>query len=282
MEDHRRQFRIGRMAKVLDVSRSGYYLWRRRKKCNRAISNERLVQAIRKSFEESKETYGSPRVTDDLKDSGIFCSENRVARLMKVNGIAVKQKCRFRVTTDSNHSYPVAANLLQQNFNTDRPNKVWVSDITYIPTRHGWQYLALIEDLFSRKVVGWSVSDRLKQELVLDAFTRALKQRNPSDGLIIHSDRGVQYASDRFRHILQRHSFKQSMSAKGNCYDNAVSESMFATFKKEIGKFGKFGTLEETKSLIFEYLEVFYNRRRKHSTLGYMSPEEFEKNFNNP
>ena len=277
MEDHRNQFRIGIMARVLGVSRSGYYTWRKRGKSKAATANDQLLVDLRQSFEQSRGTYGSPRITADLKSLGIRCSENRVARLMNVNGIAVKQRRRFKITTDSRHNHPVAANLLQQNFSVDRPNKVWVSDITYIQSLYGWQYLALVEDLYSRKTVGWAVSDRLKQELVLEALNRAVKQRNPEEGLIVHSDRGVQYAADRFRHLLQQHGFKQSMSEKGNCYDNAVAESMFATLKKEIINFGKFGTLEETKSLIFEYLEVFYNRKRKHSTLGYLSPEEYEK-----
>ena len=277
MEDHRNQFRIGIMARVLGVSRSGYYTWRRRGKSQTAISNDRLIVNIRQSFDGSHGTYGSPRITADLKSRGIRCSENRVARLMNINGIAVKQKRRFRITTDSRHNYPVAPNLLQQNFKANRPNRVWVSDITYISSPNGWQYLAVVKDLFSRRTVGWAVSDRLKQELVLEAFIKAIKQRNPQQGLIVHTDRGVQFAADRFRMILQQHGFRQSMSAKGNCYDNAVVESMFATLKKEIINFGNFGTLEETKSLIFEYLEVFYNRKRLHSTLGYVSPEEYEK-----
>lgn len=282
MEDYRHQYRLVRMAHVLGVSRSGYYAWRTREQSKRSLSNTFLLDEIKRVFKESQDTYGSPRITADLQDRGISCSENRVARLMNVNGIQAKHQRRFKGTTDSRHHFPVAANLLQRDFTVDRPNRVWVSDITYLRAPGGWQYLALIKDLFHKGTVGWAVSDRLKSDLVIQAFEMACRRRQPEAGLIFHSDRGVQYASDQFRRLLNTYKFQQSMSGKGNCYDNAVAESMFATLKKEIGQFGRFGSLQETKSLIFEYLEVFYNRKRRHSALGYMTPDEFEKQFNNP
>ena len=280
MEAHRGVYRVVVMARVLEVSCSGYYAWRKRPPSRRSRANEALLQDIRRVFKASRGTYGSPRVSMALKAEGTACGMSRVARLMRANGIRAERKRRFKATTDSGHAYPVAENLLQQNFTADRPNRVWVSDITYLSTPTGWQYLALVKDLYHKKAVGWAVSDRLKSDLVIRALEMACLQRQPEAGLILHSDRGVQYASDAFRHLLNKHGIVQSMSGKGNCYDNAVAESMFATLKREIVNFGRFGTLEETRSLIFEYLELFYNRKRRHSALGYLTPDEFEKQIN--
>lgn len=263
------------------MSRGGYYAWRTRKPSRRTKINEVLQEEIERIFDESKRTYGSPRITVELKVQGIRCSENRVARIMAAHGIAAQQKRRFKRTTDSRHNYPVATNLLNQDFHVDKSNRVWVSDITYLSTPNGWQYLALFKDLHNRGIVGWALSGSLSSDLVIEALLKAIQRRKPSTDLIIHSDRGVQYASDCFRHLLQSYGIKQSMSRKGNCYDNAVAESMFATLKREIVNWGQFGTLEETKSLIFEYLEVFYNRKRRYSTLGNLTPEEFEHKFSN-
>ena len=235
-----------------------------------------MDQVIRKEHRRSRERYGSPRIAKELEARGVKCSENRVARRMRLSGIVAKTRRRFKVTTRSKHNYPVTYNLINQNFNTERPDQTWVSDITYVWTSEGWLYLAVILDLFSRQAVGWSMSHSLSQELALKAFRQALWRRSPGSGVIFHSDQGVQYACQAFRDLLKEHKFVQSMSNKGNCYDNAVAESFFHTLKTELVYFESYQTRDEARKSIFEYIEIFYNRQRRHSTLGYLSPVNFE------
>jgi len=277
MHDHRHKFRMVKMAKVLDVSLSGYYAWRKRKKSNRKKENDNLLIAIRDIFHEGRKTYGSPSITIELNRRGISCGKNRVARLMKNNGIYAVTKRRFKVTTDSRHKEPIAENLLKKGVIIQRPNRIWVSDITYIWTRERWMYLSVILDLYSRTIVGWSMRKHLRKELVTEALHMAYNSRKPAPGLVFHSDRGVQYASEAVRSFLSGHGFHQSMSGKGNCYDNAYAESFFHTLKTELIYQNNYRTREDAKQDIFEYIEVFYNRKRRHSALGYISPEQFEK-----
>tara|TARA_B100001964_G_scaffold234571_1_gene293399 strand:- start:1171 stop:2034 length:864 start_codon:yes stop_codon:yes gene_type:complete len=274
--EQRSEFGVERMCRVLGVSKSGYYSYDKRYKSNREQENELLLEQIRRIHKKSRQTYGSPRITDELYDNNIRCSKNRVARLMRENGIMAKMKRKFKVTTHSRHTHPVADNLLQQKFTTGGVNKVWVSDITYIWTSEGWLYLSAILDLFSRRIIGWGVSKRLTSNLVTNALRQAIWQRKAEKGLVFHSDRGSQYASSACRDTLKKHGMLQSMSGKGNCYDNAVIESFFHTLKTEMVYFERFRSRSEAKQSIFEYIEVFYNRQRKHSAINYKSPAEFE------
>jgi putative transposase len=264
------------MCRVIGVARSGYYAWRRCKEAARTIENKKLTVEIRALFKQNRETYGSPRVFRSLQRQGYRCGRNRVARLMKAAGLRAVQRPAFRVTTIAG-TRNIAPNRLQQSFVAPVPNRIWTSDITYIPTREGWLYLAVVLDLFSRKIVGWSMQERLEDKLVTAAFNAAWIQRKPSEGLVFHSDRGIQYGSQRFRNLLAIHACLQSMSAKGNCYDNAVTETFFHTLKVELVHRCRFLSRNEARMLIFEYIESFYNRQRLHSTLGYISPEEFEE-----
>ncbi len=276
IEECRSEFVVEKMCLAMNVSRSGYYSWKRRGKSRRALENEKLDQAIREVHKKSSGRYGSPRIAKELEARGVRCSENRVARRMQVSGIVAKTKRRFKVTTRPKHNHPVAYNLVNQNFNTERPDQTWVSDITYVWTREGWLYLAVILDLFSRQVIGWSMSHSLSRELALNAFRQAICRRNPGTGVIFHSDQGVQYACQTFRNLLKEYKFVQSMSNKGNCYDNAVAESFFHTLKTELVYFESYQTRDEARKSIFEYIEIFYNRQRRHSTLDYLSPINFE------
>lgn len=270
-------FEVGLMCKTLRISRSGFYTWLDRPESDRAREDRRLTALIQGAFEESRRTYGSPRVHAVLQHRDVRCGENRVARLMKKHGLRPKLKKKFRVqTTDSNHDNPIAPNLLDQNFEAERPNQIWVSDITYIPTDEGWLYLASTMDLFSRAVVGWSMSASLKAISATASLRMAIERRSPSAGLLHHSDRGVQYTSDEFRKALKNHGMVSSMSRKGNCYDNAVKESFFHTLKTELVVHEHYRTRAEARASIFEYIEAFYNRQRLHSSLGYMSPVDFE------
>ncbi len=279
IEKHRSSFRVEKMCQALKISRSGYYSWRDRPMSSRDLSNEKLDKEIKHIHDKSMGTYGSPRITASLKKQGIVCSENRVAARMRRNTIRAKTKKRFKVTTHSKHKHPVAPNLLNQDFKAYKPNQVWVSDITYLWTREGWLYLCVIVDLFSRKVVGWSMSNNLGCNLALNAFQQALWRNKPGRGLIFHSDRGVQYACNEFSGVLKKYYFIQSMSRKGNCYDNAVAESFFHSLKTELVYFENYQTREEAKNSIFEYIEIYYNRYRLHSTLNYYSPDEFERSW---
>jgi putative transposase len=274
MHDYRSAFRVKKMCRVLNISRSGYYEWKRRPMSIRKKRNNELMNYIRKAYALGRKTYGSPRVTRELKYQGIVCGKNRVARLMRAEGIQAKMKRRYKVTTHSRHTRPIVANLLTGKI-VNASETVWVSDITYIKTYEGWLYLAVVLDIFSRSVVGWSMSERLTDDLTVRALLQALMRRNPHEGLIFHSDRGSQYASRRFKTILSSYRIVQSMSGKGNCYDNAHAESFFGTLKTELGY--RYASRPVARQHIFEYIEVFYNRIRRHSALNYVSPLEYER-----
>ena len=277
IRDHVGQFRVGRMCQVLEVSRSGYHAWRRRAESRRARENRRLLVEIRAIHKGFRQVYGSPRIHAELQAQKIRCGKNRVARLMREDGIQAKQHRKFRpVTTDSNHGLPVAENVLDRQFTASGPDQAWVADITYIPTREGWLYLAAIVDLFSRMVVGWAMGTDLTRHLTIRALRMAVGRRRPGPGLIHHSDRGSQYASNDYQDLLAEHGFRCSMSRKGDCYDNAAMESFFHTLKTEQVHHQHYETRAAARADLFEYVEVFYNRQRRHSHLGYRSPAEFE------
>ncbi len=265
------------LCEVMHVSRSGYYKWFNEKGGKRALSDEKVLEYIREVFAKSRGTYGRRRVTRRLRKLGIVVSERRVGKLMREAGLRAVGTMKFRATTNSKHSRPVAPNLLERNFIMAPLNKAWLSDITYVPTNQGWLYLCVIVDLSSRKIIGWSMRDTMHAEMVTTALRAAFKARRPEPGLIFHSDRGVQYASKEVVNLLVSQQARQSMSRKGDCWDNAVSESVFATLKKELVYRCKFKDREEARLAIFEYIEVFYNRDRDHSALGYLTPEEFER-----
>ena len=248
-----------------------------RKPSQRQIENEMIDAEIREIYDGSKGRYGSPKITIELQERGRKVDKNRVARRMREAGLRSKIRRKYRVTTDSKHQFPVAPNLLARNFTAEVPDKVWVSDITYLATRSGWLYLTVIIDLFSRMVVGWALSSSLSHEMVVAALKRAVRKRHPGKGLVFHSDRGVQYACTDFRKELSEHGFIQSMSRKGNCWDNAVAESFFGIMKTELVYHEKYEGHQDTLHSIFEYIEAFYNRERRHSTLGYLCPVEYEK-----
>jgi len=266
------------MCRVLEVSRSGYYKFKNRSKSTQRVENEKLLIEIRRVFAGNNSNYGSPRIWNELNNvQGIRCSENRVARLMRVNGIVAVQRRKFRVTTDSKHNYPVWPNVLQRQFIVEKPNRIWVFDITYVWTSEGWLYVAVVIDLFSRGIVGLAMDKTIAVTLTIRAMQQAILRRNPDKGLICHSDRGSQYAGNDFKAILAKHEFIGSMSRKGDCWDNAVAESFFHTLKVELVYKYRFRTREEAKRKIFEYVELYYNRRRSHSTIDYLSPFEFER-----
>ena len=272
---HRSEFRVEKMCQVLKISKSGYYSWLKAPESQRQKENNQLKEKIVEIHTQTKGRYGSPRLKAMLKREGYQVSHNRVARLMKEIGIRAKARKHKIRTTDSSHRLPVAKNKLNRKFDVNKPNSVWCSDITYVATAEGWLYLCIFLDLYSRKVVGWSMRPDLKADLATEALDMAVVNRQPKQEVMIHSDRGVQYAAENFRGILDRYGFVQSMSRKGDCWDNACSESFFNTLKRE-GCDTIFTNRAEAKTAIFEYIEVFYNRQRLHSTLGYLSPEEFE------
>jgi transposase InsO family protein len=274
---HQAGFPVEVLCDVLGVSRSGYYAWRDRPPGAAAVRRGQLVEQIRQAHAEARSVYGSPRVHRELKARGVACCENTVAKLMRAHGIRSKAVRRFVPrTTDSRHDRPTADNVLAREFDPDRPDTVWAADITYIPTAAGWLYLAAVVDLCSRKVVGWATADHLRAELPAEALRTALTHRRPAGALLHHSDRGVQYASDAYQSLLAAHGLEPSMSRKGNCWDNAVVESFFSTLKRELVHHEHYADHEQARRSLFEYIEVFYNRRRRHSTLGYRSPAEFE------
>ena len=275
IDRYRSLYRVEKMCRILQVSRSSYYTWKKRGKSMREKANERLVLKIKGIHEKSRKTYGSPRITVALRASGIRCGKNRIARLMRENGIVAKTKRRFKITTDSKHKLPISPNLLNQDFTADAPHKKWTGDITYIWTMQGWMYPPVVLDLFNREIVGWSMRKRITRDIVIDALSMAIQRKRPQKGLIFHSDRGSQYASHEFRKLLKKHHVIQSMSGKGNCYDNAVTESFFHTLKTELVYFETYRTRSEARQSIFEYMEIFYNRFRMHSYLGYVSPVDF-------
>lgn len=276
IKQHSSIHRIEKMCHVFDVAPSSYYSWRMRPESNRKRSNFALLLQIRILHKKSHCTYGSPRITASLHRRGEICGKNRVARLMRENNIRSKMHRKFKATTNSKHNLPVSPNLLCQNFSAQGPNRVWVSDISYVPTNQGWLYLAVVVDLFSRQIVGWATSERITKDLVIQAFLKAMWHRKPGKGLIFHSDRGSQYASLAFQKLLRDWGCLGSMSKKGDCFDNACAESFFHTLKTELVYFENYRTREEARRNIFEYIEVFYNRIRLHSTLGFYSPADFE------
>lgn len=276
IEEHKEVFSVERMCQLWKITRSGYYAWKQRGVGIRQKENQDLLNRIREAYQRGRKVYGSPRITRELKSQGISCGENRVARLMRQMGLQARVPRRWKRTTDSHHPYPVAPNLLQQQFHTKQPNRIWVSDITYIGTREGWLYVAAVLDLYSRKVIGWSMQESLSQQLVLSALRDALRQRPPEAGLIFHSDRGCQYASASMRNLLKVHGIQQSMSGTGNCYDNAVMESFFHSLKTEWVRFQSYATPSHARQSLFDYIEIFYNRVRRHSSVQYYSPNDYE------
>jgi transposase InsO family protein len=264
------------MCRVLGVSASGFYGWKRNPGSSREKENLRLVTHIKAVHKESRKTYGSPRIHAELHSRGIRCGRHRVARLMRQRGIQAKHKRKFKATTDSNHHLPVHENRLNRSFDVESANKSWAADITYIWTREGWLYLAVILDLFSRRIIGWSMQDRLEKQLVIDALLMALGRRQSVAGILHHSDRGSQYASKEYQNLLKEAGISCSMSRKANCWDNAVVESFFSTLKREWVQGKTYRTRTEARADIFYYIETWYNRKRRHSTLGYLSPAEFE------
>lgn len=267
------------MCTTLEVSRSGFYAWLNREPGERSKSDARLLELIRELHKGSRGTYGAPRIHEALKTGGVRCGLNRVARLMRQSGLRSKVTKKFKATTNSKHDHPIAPNLLNQDFKTYSPDTIWVSDITYISTDEGWLYLATTMDLFSRAIVGWSMDSRMTSDLVVSALNMALTARMPMAGLIHHSDRGVQYAAKPVQKLLKANAIECSMSRKGNCYDNAVQESFYHSLKTELVYHEHYRTRDEARASIFDYIEVFYNRERLHSTLGYMSPLQFEAEF---
>jgi putative transposase len=277
IEAHRQEWPVRRLCEALAVSPAGYYAWRRRPRSAQGRRRDALVVEIRAIHAEVKARYGSPRIHAELVARGQACCVNTVAKLMHDHGIAAKTARKFRQTTDSAHDLPVAENLLDRRFDPEEPNERWVADITYIPTREGWLYLAAIEDLYSRMVVGWSMADHLESRLVVDALGMAVQKRLPGAGLLAHSDRGSQYASEHYQRLLAEHGIACSMSRKADCWDNAPMESFFASLKKELVHDADFATRAEARAALFEYIEVFYNGQRRHSSLGYVSPAEYEQ-----
>jgi putative transposase len=277
VKENDRRWPVGVMCRVLRISRSGYYGWKNRPVSRRQQRHEALLSKIRIAHQENRELYGSPRVHRALRIEGETVSRNTVAKLMREANIRAKQRRRFVPrTTDSSHQKPVAGNILARDFTASKPNRKWAADITYVPTDQGWLYVAAILDVYSRKIIGWSMADHMESELVIAALRMALHHRRPGKGLLHHSDRGVQYASDDYMYLLQSHNIQMSMSGKGDCWDNAMMESFWATLKTELIHLKSYTTFSEARQSIFEYIEVFYNRKRLHSSLGYVSPESFE------
>jgi len=277
VKEHRRVWPVGVICRVLGVTRSGFYAWMRRKPSARQLRREDLAKKIIAAHQANPRVYGSPRIHRELVAGGEKVCRHTVARIMSQRRIRARIRRKYVPrTTDSRHQQAVARNVLDRQFNTDRTNSKWVADITYVPTQQGWLYLAVVMDLCSRRIVGWSMADHMRVELAADALKMAIAGRQPADELLHHSDRGVQYASDDYQSLLAEHGIKCSMSKKGDCYDNAVMESFFATLKTELVHEENYATHEQARSSIFEYIEVFYNRNRRHSSLGYLSPEAFE------
>ena len=279
MRDHAALFRVSLLGRVLSVSRSGYYAWRCRSASHRDGENARLLVHIRLVYGRSRGSYGSPRVTEELRDQGFVCNEKRVARLMRVHGIRSKSVRKFRATTDSRHSHPVSPNVVDRSFVADGPNRVWLADLTYIWTGEGWLYLAAVLDMYSRRVVGLATGPRIDGELALRALRQAAGRRQPAPGLVHHSDRGVQYACRAYRKLLSEYRMIGSMSRKGDCWDNAPMESFFGTLKQELVFQRRFATRAEAAARLFEYIEVFYNGQRRHSSLGWLSPVDYERAY---
>ena len=278
--EHAVEYPVRRQCQVLEVAESGYYAWRQGQVSARQQADAQLLDAIQAIYQRNRRLYGSPRIHAELQKQGWRCGRKRVARLMQQAHLtSVRQgRCRFQ-TSDSQHAYPVAINVLDRQFEAQHPNQKWVADITYIPTQVGWLYLAAVLDLFSRRIIGWAMSARCDASLVQNALQMALSQRQPTIDLLHHSDRGSQYAAHDYQALLAQHHITVSMSRKGNCYDNAVMESFFRTLKAECVDLHAFQSRSQARAVIFEFLEVYYNRQRLHSTLGYCTPAAFEAAF---
>lgn len=276
VDAERAEFPVESLCKVVGVSPSGYYAWKTRVPSKRQRDDMVYLAHIRSLFKESNGTYGSPRMHEDLKEEGLAIGRRRTARLMRDNGLKARQKTRFKRTTDSNHNGLIADNLLAQDFSCDGPDQKWGVDISYIWTAEGWLYLAIVLDLFSRRIIGWSVSNRMKKGLAMEALQRAIALRQPEPGVIHHSDRGSQYCSGDYQKLLVNHKFKISMSGKGNCYDNAMVETVFKTIKSELIWRTCFASRRQAENAIGQYIDGFYNPRRRHSSLGYQSPLRYE------
>ena len=265
------------MCRLLGVRRSGFYAWRKRPESERSRVDRQLAVEVRSAFEESQRRYGSPRIHVELRAKGRLVGRHRVARVMRVQRLKARQRRRFVATTDSTHQLPVAPNLVSRNFEASAPNLVWAGDVTFIPTAGGWLYLAVLLDLFSRRIVGWAMSDKNDEALTLAALQMAIDQRNPPKGLIHHTDRGTTYASTEYQDLLRRNGLRCSMSRRGNCLDNAVAESFFSTLKTECTTAMTFPSRDAARRVVLEYIAGFYNPTRRHSTIGYMSPMEYER-----
>jgi putative transposase len=275
IEGQRGSFALEARCKALGVSPSGFACWKRGGGCSKRLNEAQLLTLIRTIHAESKAAYGSPRIWREIKARGLPVGRERVARLMKEHGIRAKHKRRYKATTDSKHALPVAANLLDQRFDTSRPDQTWTADITFIPTGEGWLYLAVVMDLYTRMIVGWSMDARMTRELVISALRMAYFRRRPAAGLVHHSDRGSQYCSHDYQELLEQYGMLASMSRKGNCWDNAPMESFFNSLKNERTHEQRYATREEARQDTFEYIETFYNRSRRHSALGYVSPAQY-------
>jgi len=278
IEEHQDHWPVRLLCATLEVSPAGYYAWRLRPRSTRQQRRDTLLGEVRAIHAQFKARYGSPRVHAELVARGHDCCVNAVAQLMREAGIAAITARKFRcTTTDSDHDLPVAENLLDRQFHPSEANEVWLADITYIPTHEGWLYLAAVEDLYSRRVVGWAMAEHMESRLVVDALAMAVQRRLPDEGLLAHSDRGSQYASEHYQRLLAKHGITCSMSRRADCWDNAPMESFFASLKKELVHGADFATRAEARAAIFEYIEVFYNGQRRHSSLGYVSPAEYEQ-----
>jgi transposase InsO family protein len=277
INEYSKLYSVKQLCQTLGVSTAGFYAWRSRPTSPQQKRRDALVVEIDAIHAQVKQRYGSPRIHAELQSRNVVCCVNTVAKLMHDNAIRAKTVKKFCTTTDSRHSLPVAENVLDRQFETDKPNCRWVADITYVPTREGWLYLAVVCDLYSRRVIGWSMADHLESRLVVDALEMAIAARWPEEGLLAHSDRGSQYASDHYQRLLKKHGIECSMSGVGQCWDNAPMESFFATLKKELVHHEDYRTRAEARASIFEYIETFYNLKRRHSSLGYLSPADYEQ-----
>lgn len=280
MDDLSKDYPVVRMASVFNINRAGFYKWKKHPLTKREMEDIKLTKVIKKVFYENKQRYGSPRISEELKEKGITCSKNRTCKLMRLSDLIPKAIRKFKITTNSKHDHKASPDLVKRDFKPSKPNQIWVSDLTYVRTRSGWLYLCVILDLFSRKVIGWSMDKTMNTQMFIRAFGMAYENRLPGTGVIFHSDRGVQYASDAFRQRLKKYGMIQSMSRKGNCLDNAPAESFFHTLKVEEVYGQTYVNRQQAMSCIFEYIEVFYNRKRRHSYLGLVSPQVFEDNYN--
>ncbi len=277
VDNHNDEFPVRRMCNELNVSSSGYYAWCKRPPSAREMANQELYKKIKAVYNDNHGVYGSPRIYRELDAQGVACSENRVARLMRLRGLRAKQSRRYKTTTKRNKTHPVAPNLLKRDFDADKPDQKWLADITYIATQEGWLYLAAILDLYTRRIVGWAMSDRMTSALTVSALNMALQQRRPATGLIHHSDQGSQYTDQTYQALLKGNGIRASMNGVGTWYDNAPMESFFGTLKSEWLHHYVYHTRNQAKTDTFFYIESFYNRRRRHSALDYLSPEAYEQ-----